>query len=772
MKILVAEDFKTTRRAQIRMLSELGYGEILEAGDGEAALQKLREEPDAGLIISDWNMPRCSGYDLLLAVRKDPKIRHIPFIIATAQGEIQQARKAIAAGANAFITKPFTREELGAALADVLRAQSPKETISAVPRIRIAHLQITDHLVLGALVHQIREGQVQPERIEIEPRCMSSWNPAARALETGEVDGALILAPLALDMFANHAKIKLILFAHRSGSTCVCRRRQGTDQGPYPDQETLHNLFKGKTFLLPHTLSIHHILSDIFLREIGLRLGPVGRSDTDVFYEVVPPLEMPRILAEEAEVSGFAVAEPYGTQAVDQGVGELLFHTDQLWENHPCCVLAVREDWLEKHEAGAQELVRLLVEAGAYMAEHPENVQRIALEFLDPDGDLGLTPEMLKRVLQGPSKVCTDDLFPDIADLERMQRYMTERMDMGITADLSGFVETKYAAAAYGNRPIEKRISKMKGVESILARIICRRFSRTDQILSPAEPAPEPEPKTEPETEPETEERVSDPAVEGAEFSRFHIEESHTDLRMTFASEMALVDRAVLEAKDFLKTIGFETFSGFNLILRELLINAVEHGNRNDPEKGVSCTVQQVRKNLFRIIVEDQGEGFDPKDLRYDLPKDAKSLRRRGYPFIHAFAEKIEFNNRGNRVTVYHEVFGRTDFPVEKAGDRVIIRPTGDITAASVPIFGELLKKLARQGHTAFCFDLGSVREIDSVGLSAFIVLEKMLSKAGKRPDLEIIGAAPDLAELFCLINLGKLYHIHEAASEREGEKG
>ena len=66
-----------------------------------------------GLIISDWNMPEMNGYEFLLKVRASKKYMDIPFIMATAQGEKEQAQKAIAGGADHFITKPFTSSDLG-----------------------------------------------------------------------------------------------------------------------------------------------------------------------------------------------------------------------------------------------------------------------------------------------------------------------------------------------------------------------------------------------------------------------------------------------------------------------------------------------------------------------------------------------------------------------------------------------------------------------------------------------------------------------------------
>lgn len=61
MKILLVEDSKITRKMEIRILKELGFNNIVEADDGELAIQKLREDEEIDLIISDWNMPNRGG---------------------------------------------------------------------------------------------------------------------------------------------------------------------------------------------------------------------------------------------------------------------------------------------------------------------------------------------------------------------------------------------------------------------------------------------------------------------------------------------------------------------------------------------------------------------------------------------------------------------------------------------------------------------------------------------------------------------------------------
>ncbi|MCP4106671.1 MAG: response regulator [Desulfobacteraceae bacterium] len=732
LKTLIVEDFKTTRNMQVQVLKELGFRHIIEADNGETALQKIQEEPDIGLIISDWNMPCMNGYEFLSKLRSPGQSRRIPFIMATAQGEKSKALKAIETGADSFITKPFSPGELMAIIEDVLnrKTHSPAHPVISQHKkvkIDVAHIQITDHLILGVLKHLIDTKELSPRCFELNPLCMPSWNPVRNALEKGEVDAAFILSPLAMDIFSHGAPIKLILLTHKNGSICV--RNYRTDK-----EMPLHDFFKSRIFYLPHIMSIHNMLSDMFLREIGLKLGPIGVKGVNIFYEVVSPVNMPEFLLKNPDSCGFVVAEPFGSKAIEAGISKLMFLSGELWENHPCCVVAMRNEFIDAHEDAVHEFVQMLVQAGQFITSQPETAARVAFDFLDPDGSLGLSRTLFHNILTQPFGIRTDDLFPVYEDLDKVQRYMNKEMGIGTIIDIEKFTDIRFAKAACKTGTSEIRPSKIRSAENIIAGMIRQQMSGKQEIPL---------------------------NIRGDELEDiFKSIGNDTTITYLISSRMYLVDRAVHETRGFLKRLGFKAFSEFNLILRELLINAVEHGNQNTPSKTITCSVEHVRNLLFRIIVADQGNGFDYRKLDMSLPKDPCKPRKRGYPFIYAFSEKIEFNEKGNQITVYHNTYKDTDFNAQIDNGWCVIRASGNITATVTHKFGNLLKKLVQDGNMKFRFDLSEVQEIDSVGLSAFILLNKTLSKKRTKPDLEIMNASPEIISLFRMTNLDKAYRI------------
>ena len=111
MNILIVDDFETMRRIIKGALKEIGFYNFLEADDGKNALSRL-EKNKVDLIISDWIMPNMSGLELLKAVKKDEKLKKIPFIMVTAEGHKKNVLEAINAGVDNYIVKPFSSETL------------------------------------------------------------------------------------------------------------------------------------------------------------------------------------------------------------------------------------------------------------------------------------------------------------------------------------------------------------------------------------------------------------------------------------------------------------------------------------------------------------------------------------------------------------------------------------------------------------------------------------------------------------------------------------
>jgi two-component system chemotaxis response regulator CheY len=108
MQALVIDDSRATRRIVGLYLKELGF-DILEAGDGQQALDALVEHGLPDVVMVDWNMPVMNGLDFIKAVRADKANRDLPIIMLTTETEMERMALAFLAGVNEYIMKPFSR---------------------------------------------------------------------------------------------------------------------------------------------------------------------------------------------------------------------------------------------------------------------------------------------------------------------------------------------------------------------------------------------------------------------------------------------------------------------------------------------------------------------------------------------------------------------------------------------------------------------------------------------------------------------------------------
>ncbi len=299
--------------------------------------------------------------------------------------------------------------------------------------LKIAHLKITDHLILGIAKALQDKNPDAFQKFVLEPQAKVGWNEIGDTLQKGDVDGAFILAPFAIDLFKNKTPIKLVLFGHRNGSILVRNEKAGV--------KNIED-FKGKMVILPYLLSVHCMLFNKLLEQKGLSMGP-GK---DVAYEVMAPGQMVDALSwdEEGELGGFIVAEPFGSQCIKKGIGQELSLSKDLWPNHPCCVLVMRDEALATKHDAVMEFTKALVSSGKFVQEKPKEAAIIGAPFLGQEVDV-----VEKVLTTPPDRITTDRLFPTVSELKEMVGYFSEKLGkLQGNIDLDTFVNTTYAEAA------------------------------------------------------------------------------------------------------------------------------------------------------------------------------------------------------------------------------------------------------------------------------------------------------------------------------------
>ncbi len=105
-RVLVVEDSPTMRQLIVFALKRIRNLHIEEAGDGVGGLKKLSAQK-FDLVVTDINMPIMDGLKLVSLIRNDPQYRDVPIVVITTEGATEDRDRALALGANEYITKPI-----------------------------------------------------------------------------------------------------------------------------------------------------------------------------------------------------------------------------------------------------------------------------------------------------------------------------------------------------------------------------------------------------------------------------------------------------------------------------------------------------------------------------------------------------------------------------------------------------------------------------------------------------------------------------------------
>ena len=120
-KILIVDDSATTRAMIKRIVGLCGVdvGQVLEAADGKQGLEVLRAK-GADLVLADLHMPNMGGLEMTAQILADPKLKHVPVVIVSADPNISRLEELKAQGAKGYLSKPFTPEGFRDVLGRVL----------------------------------------------------------------------------------------------------------------------------------------------------------------------------------------------------------------------------------------------------------------------------------------------------------------------------------------------------------------------------------------------------------------------------------------------------------------------------------------------------------------------------------------------------------------------------------------------------------------------------------------------------------------------------
>lgn len=240
-------------------------------------------------------------------------------------------------------------------------------------------------------------------------------------------------------------------------------------------------------------------------------------------------------------------------------------------------------------------------------------------------------------------------------------------------------------------------------------------------------------------------------------------------ISQTIPSRLELIPDLISSMMEKLYHLPLDEYTVFNikLAIQEAVINAVEHGNKLNPELSVVVDISADARNLA-IQVTDQGEGFDYKSIPDPTdPGNIEKLRGRGIFLIQYVMDKMEFSNKGRTIKMTKRLEKprktKMQTQVERVNGVAVLVLSGEISSGNVLNLREAFIKVTGEGLNRVLVDFAKVEFVDSSGLAALIEAFKHLKE--KHGKLILCSVNKRVRGIF---EITKVHQLIEIYADRE----
>ncbi len=273
-----------------------------------------------------------------------------------------------------------------AGLASSCRTAAPEQE----PPLKIGYLPITDAtpLLIGHA-----QGLFAQQGLTVEkPTLMRGWAEISEAFLADTFNVVHLLLPIPIYMrFSQKHNVKIVAWNHMNGSGLTVAAKDKI--------RTIADL-GGKQIAVPHWYSLHNIILQLGLRQAGMEILMQDRSiklksnQTNLF--VMKPPDMPTALASGA-IAGYIVAEPFNAAGEILANGSIIRFTGDVFKNHPCCVVVMKEETIAQHPEWAQKVLNGVVNAQKWVLSNRDLTAKILSK--DGGGDLPFPEALIQRAM-------------------------------------------------------------------------------------------------------------------------------------------------------------------------------------------------------------------------------------------------------------------------------------------------------------------------------------------------------------------------------------
>jgi len=301
-------------------------------------------------------------------------------------------------------------------------------TSPATAQIRMGYLQSDLHQ-LAAFVC-LEKGFYKSEGVDVTvagvfkagPEEMSAF--AGRNLDFGYVGEA----PAVVAVANKVADVKIIAQANLEGSAVVVRKDSGL--------KNLKDLV-GKTVAVPGYATVQD-----FLFRRALSKGDIELNSVNTII-IKPPEMVPALSAKQ--IDAFVAWEPYPAKGVTAGIGEALVHSSDLWPRHPCCVVVVDNQFMDKNPELVKRILRAHVKATRFILDKPDEAVQVGVKFT------GMDAETVKLAM----KNIKYEYDPDVQGVLEYVTFLSERGHLKINNPgqfVKSIIEKKFLEEVIRNK--------------------------------------------------------------------------------------------------------------------------------------------------------------------------------------------------------------------------------------------------------------------------------------------------------------------------------
>ncbi len=271
---------------------------------------------------------------------------------------------------------------------------------------------------------------------------MHSWEQVKKGFSSGDINAAFMDIAQAMYLFAKGLAISMLMFTHRAGSRIIV-----------PEQIQKLADLRGKSVLIPHRLSIQHMLMHRLLNAGKLTTAGLGEPGESVGIEAVPYELMPEMANADldGDIAAFICPAPFGDAGIENKRFRRLLISRDLWKDHPGSVFVVHQDLLRTKGKSLALMVSCLLDSAQHLDRYMSSPDTAVNEIESMSASfLGLSAGQTQRALKTSGiTYCPKLLVPDMGILNIVLDYMRTTMEvMPAGTDLNGFIRPDFVHTA------------------------------------------------------------------------------------------------------------------------------------------------------------------------------------------------------------------------------------------------------------------------------------------------------------------------------------